>query len=101
MSIKQILYNNKYDKRILNIITITNDVQEQKEVIAKTKWAKLTYVGRQTNCITQFFKNSNLKASFKTDNRIGKLLSKNKNINKNKFNKRGVYQLTYRDCNRK
>ena len=34
--LKQILYDNKYDTRILNIINPTNDVQEQKEVKTKT-----------------------------------------------------------------
>jgi len=38
------------------------------------------------------FKNSNLKVSFKTENTIGKLLARNKNINLNKFNNCGVYQ---------
>ena len=50
-TIKQILYNNKYNTKILNKITRTNDVQEQKEVITKTKWAKFRYVGRQTKFI--------------------------------------------------
>jgi hypothetical protein len=42
-----------------------------------------------------------LKVSFKTNNTIGKLLAQNENINQNKLNKCGVYQLTCHDCNRK
>ena len=42
-----------------------------------------------------------LKVSFKTDNTIGKLLAQSKNINQNKLNKYGVYQLTCHDCYRK
>jgi hypothetical protein len=56
--LKQILYNNKYDTKIVNNINPKNDVQEQKEVKTKTIWAKFTYVGRQTRLITMLFKNS-------------------------------------------
>jgi hypothetical protein len=53
-TIKQILYNNKYDTRILNKITWTNDVQEKKKVKTQTKWGKFTYVGWQTKFITKY-----------------------------------------------
>jgi hypothetical protein len=89
--------NNKYDTTILNKINWTNDEQEHNE----GRWAKFMYVGRQTKCITKLFKNSNLKVSLKTKNTIGTLLTQDKNINPNKFNKCGVYQLTCHDCNRK
>jgi hypothetical protein len=46
------------------------------------------------------FKNSSLKASFKTGNSTDKLLTQNRNINQNKFNKCGVYQLTCHDYNK-
>jgi hypothetical protein len=59
------------------------------------------YVGRQTKCITKLFNNSNVEVSLKTKNTIGKLLTQNKNIHPNKFNKCGVYQLTCHDCSRK
>jgi len=98
-------YNRYYitinDTRILNKITWTNDVQEQKEVETKIKWAKFTHVGRQTKFITKWFKNLSLKVSFKTDKTTGKLSAQNENINQNKFKKCGVYQLTCHDCNRK
>ena len=101
VAIKQILYNNKYDTRILNKIILTNDVQEPKEVTAKNKWAKFTYVRRQNKFFTQLFKNTSLKISFTPDKTLRKLIVQNKNINRNKFNKYGVYQLTCRDCNGK
>jgi len=41
---------------------------------------------------TWLFKNSNLKISFRTKNTIRELLTRNKNIIPNKFNKFGVYQ---------
>ena len=53
------------------------------------------------NLLLSYSKNYNLKVSFKTKNTIGKLLTQNKNINPNKFNKCGVRQLTCHDCNRK
>lgn len=37
------------------LVIWTNDVQEQKKVKTKTKWAKLTYAGRQTKLITALF----------------------------------------------
>jgi len=77
------------------------DEQEHKEVKTRRRWAKLTYVGRQTKFITKLFRNSDFKVSFKTENTVGKLLTQNKNINLNKFNKCGVRQLTCHDCNRK
>ena len=36
-----------------------------------------------------------------TTNTTGKLLAQNEDINQNKFNKCGVYQLTCHGCNRK
>ena len=77
------------------------DEQEHKEAKTQTRWAKLTYVGRQTKFTTKLFKNSNLKVSFKTENTVGNLLTQNRNINPNKFNKCGVRLLTCHDCNRK
>jgi hypothetical protein len=72
------------------------------QIKPKTKWAKFTYVGRQTKFITKLFKNTNLKIPFTTENTIAKLLTqnKNRNTNCNKFNKSGIYQLTCQDCNK-
>ena len=92
-TIKQILFNNKYDVKILDKITVTNDTKTQERIEEeKTKWATFTYVGRQTKFIAKLFKNTNLKISFKTENAIAKLLTQNnKNTNFNKFNKSGIY----------
>jgi len=67
----------------------------------KTKWAKFTYVGKETKFITRLFKNTPLKIAFTTQNTIGKLLSKQQNHNQSKFDKYGVYQLTWPDYNMK
>jgi hypothetical protein len=47
------------------------------------------------------FKKSNLNISFKTENIVEKILTKDKNINPIKFNKCGAYHLTCQDINRK
>ena len=51
--------------------------------------------------VTKLFRNSDLKIPFKADSTIGKLLTHNKNINFNMYNKCGVYQLICQDCNKK
>ena len=81
-TIKQILYNNKYDVKILDKITPTNDTQTQ-----GGKKNKFTHVGRQTKFITKLFRNTKLKVSFKTENTRRRILTqKNKHTNFNKFN---------------
>jgi hypothetical protein len=70
-------------------------VQEHKKGQIQTKWAKFTYVARQTKFITKLFKKFNLKVSIKTKGTVGKLLTANE------FNKCGLYHLTCHDCDRK
>jgi hypothetical protein len=94
---KQILCNNKYIS-VLNKSTTTGN--KVKQNTPKTKWAKFTYVGKETKFITELFRNTSLKIAFTTQNTIGKLLSKQQNHNQNKFVKCGVYQLTCLDCNK-
>jgi len=38
----------------------------------KTKWAKFTYIGRETRFITKAFKNTKVRIAFTTDNTIKK-----------------------------
>jgi len=42
----------------------------------KNKMGQITYIGEETKFITKLFKTSNLKISFKTENTIGKLLTR-------------------------
>ena len=67
----------------------------------KYRWAKVNYVWTQTKLFNRFLKNFNLNSSFKIENVVGKILTKNKNINPKKIKKCGVFQLTWQDCNRK
>jgi hypothetical protein len=97
-TIKQILCNNKYDISILNKSTTAGN--KVKQDTPKTKWAKFTYVGKETKFIAKLFKNIPQKSTFTTQNTIGKLLSKQQNHNQSKFDKCRVYQLTCPDCNK-
>jgi hypothetical protein len=98
-TIKQILYNNKYDPPLLNNLTpLTNNIKTD---LNKTKWAKFTYVGKETKFITKLFKHATLIVAFKTHNTIGKLFSQQNTRQQEKYEKCGVYQQTCPDCNKK
>jgi hypothetical protein len=87
--VRKIIYENEY-----NIYTLNNEIRRQmkKRVEGKyskprTKWAKFTYIGQQTRFFTKLLKNSVLKITYKSDNKIERLLSaKNENVT-DKFNK--------------
>src|SRR5215475_13756238 len=65
------------------------------------RWAKFTYVGKETRLITKLFKNTNIKVTFTSDNTIeNRLTTKHKN-DQNMYDKNGVYQLTCPDCEKK
>jgi hypothetical protein len=100
--IHQILISNKYDPTSLQIRQkkkqnkeITNHKQRNTE---KTKWAKFTYVGKETKYITKVFKKSNVKIAFTTNNTIGKLLTTKQETATNKYEKPGKYQLKCPTC---
>jgi len=56
----------------------------------KTKWAKFTYVGRETRAVTKIFKNTNIKVTFGTDNTIGKLLTTRHEHTRSKYDNSGI-----------
>jgi hypothetical protein len=64
-TIQQILYNNKYDPSLLNNLTPLAD-KNTKTDLNKTKWAKFTYVGKETKLITKVFKHTTLNVAFET-----------------------------------
>jgi hypothetical protein len=74
---------------------------EIKQNVLKTKWAKFTYVGKETKFIRKLFKNTPLKIAFTAQNTIGKLLFKRQNHIQSKCDKCGAYQVTCPDCNMK
>ena len=62
------MYNNKYDTVILNNLSKTKQIAKQENNI--NKWAKFTYVHKQTKFITKLFKNSAIKISYTTNKKI-------------------------------
>jgi hypothetical protein len=72
-----------------------------KKHVPGTKWAKFTYIGRETKFITKLFKNTSVNITFTTKQTINKLLTHNPQPTKDKFNNSGVYQLTCPDCHMK
>ena len=97
--IKQIVQNNGYEVSILENINCTSS--RQKKDFCNKKWAKFTYVGRETRQITKFFQNTGVEVSYITNNRLGKILQHNTTGTKNKYDRSGVYQLSCPSCDKK
>ena len=60
-------------------------------------WATFTYIGKETNLITNVFKKTNVKIAFWTSNAIQRLLMY-KQQKTDIQSQSGVYKLTCRDC---
>ena len=99
-TIKQIMYNNMYNPSSLNTnIVKRTGKQENKDT---QKWAKFTYIGKETKYITTLFKNLPIKILFTSNNTIGRILShKTNHKTSNQLDNSGVYRLTCPDCNMK
>ena len=63
----------------------------------KKKWARFTYVGKETRYTTKVFKDTNVAVAFTTNNTIRQRLSKEHNT-QCKYEKSSVYQLTCPNC---
>jgi len=70
--IQQILINNKYDPFILE--KIKHKKKQQKQEAERKKWAKFTYIGRETKFIIKIFKSTNIRIAFSTNNTVERLL---------------------------
>ena len=75
--------------------------QRQNEQKQKKKWAKFTYIGKETGFITKLFKNINVETAFTTNNTIKKRLAVKQEAPQNKHDRSGVYQLTCPECKMK
>jgi len=65
-------------------------------------WAKFTYIGEGTTYITKLFRNTNVNATFTTNNTLGKHLAiKQGTPPQNKHEKCEIYQLICPDCSMK
>jgi hypothetical protein len=73
-----------------------NNTTIQKEINDK-KWATMIFFGKETYYIQKIFKHTNLQIAFKTKYNLQYLLNP-KTMNKDIFEKSGVYQLNCTDC---
>jgi transposase-like protein len=107
--IKYIANKNKYDSTMVDALQnlISNNKKDRQKIDKeednqKTKWATLSYVGKESNKITRLFRNTDVKISFTTNNTMQKLLThKLTEKSKDQYNKIGIYQLTCPDCEKK
>jgi hypothetical protein len=98
-TVKQIVKHNNYETAVLE--NIHNKTKKQKQDNGKKKWAKFTYIGKETKYITKLFKNSNVKIAYTTNKNLGKLLSTRTDQRLDKYDANGVYQLECPTCNKK
>ena len=104
--IKQIALNNGFIISIINKILKQKMYKKTLEMIFPTKkdqdnrYNVITYIGQTSTKIVNFLKNLNIKTAFKTQNSLGKSLKNNK-TKTTKYNKSGVYKLTYENCPKK
>jgi len=96
--IHNILYNNAFQikphKPPTKKLTTASSLRK-----AKQKWTCFTYVGKETSYITNIFRKTDLKITFRTNNTFESLLSC-KNHTPDKFSISGVYKLTCPDCHK-
>ena len=97
-TVKQILKSNNYETALLNKIHDKSKKHEQGN--RKKKWAKFTYVGKETRYITKLFKNSNVKVAYATNNNLGRLLSTHTDQRLDKYDANEMYQLECPTCNK-
>jgi hypothetical protein len=95
--IHNILRNNKYDNKTLNMAHQKPQKQKENTDIQqlKEKWATFTYHRK----LTQLCKDTHIKIAFKTKNPIQNTLKPY--IQKDKYEKNGVYQMKCTSCPKK
>jgi hypothetical protein len=77
----------------------TPNSTQPKDTHTPTKWAKFTYIGRETSYIKNIFRKPDLKIAFHTSNTIEKLLTC-RTQNQDTYKQSGAYKLTCPDCNK-
>jgi hypothetical protein len=100
--INEILKDNGYQQQPINLqyknkalINPTQTVPNTRK--EKTKWTTFTYFGPETRTITNLFRNTSLKITYKTTDKI-KYHLKPKGIPEDVYNLSGIYQLQCREC---
>jgi len=97
-NIQQILANKKYDAHSIEKF---HKEKRQRQNEQKQKWAKFTYIGKETRFITKLFKSTNVKIAFTTNNTIEKRLVVKQETHQSKYDRSGVYQLMGSKCKMK
>ena len=80
---------------------ICNKREKQEQGNRKKKWARFTYMGKETRYIMKLLKNTDVKISYTKNNNLGKLLATRTDQKLDKFEMNGVYQLECPSCNKK
>jgi hypothetical protein len=97
-TVQQILVNNNYEASTLGKFS---KEKKQKQDTQKRKWAKFTYIRKETRFIAKLFKNTDVKVTSTTDNTIERHLAMKHGTDQSKYNKSSIYQLTCPDCKMK
>jgi hypothetical protein len=96
-TIKQIMQNNKYNPPDIDLIVNKHTEEQEKQGYTNShRWAKFTYVGRETKYITKLFKNLLIKIAF-TTNTVRRILSQKYNAS-NMFDSSRFYRLACPEC---
>jgi hypothetical protein len=91
--------NGNHNNKTKTVNLLSTDITQ---ISKKRKTVTFTYVGRETRLITKFFKKTNIRIAYKTGNSIGKSLQNTTSpINKNTYDKSGIYQLSCPDCEKR
>jgi hypothetical protein len=89
------LHTNKYDHSHPNRQKQTQN--KNREPPKSQKWAKFTYIGKETRTITKILHKAGLKVAYTTTHTIHNLLSQHPHRS-SQYESNGAYQLTCRDC---
>ena len=103
-TVKQILHNNSYHVSMLDNMMKENGIRkhniQQSPEHPKPKWAKFTYIGKETRIITKLFRHTQVKVAFTSNNNLLNMLQHSYTDDRNKYTKSGVYQLKCPTCNK-
>jgi hypothetical protein len=95
--IQHILHTNNYNPHTTPKLTEhTTDIQQN----TTKKWAKFTYIGKETRFITKLFKKTDIRITYTTKDNLRHLLNSQPNNKRDIYNKSGVYKLTCSICNK-
>jgi hypothetical protein len=96
-TIRNILRNNEYYTRAISKLPPPKKQNTQLDSQNhKTKWATFTYSGKEVKKVTNLFRDTNIKFTFRTRNTIQDILRPRPQIDKH--NRGGIYRMKCMDC---